>query len=114
MAEVAARVWILGFRSNLGDVEAAKWLQLQESLARQKMSPNRDRVWWKFDSKGNYTVRYLYRFMVDPGCRDLRVLDIWNTKLPLKIQIFKWMLYHDRPRMAVQLKNRKWDGPREM
>ena len=35
------------------------------------------------------------------------------SKLPLKIQILLWMLYHDRLQTAVQLKNRKWDGPKE-
>jgi hypothetical protein len=45
--------------------------------------------------------------------RDPRAIDIWNTKLPLKIQIFLWMMHHDRLQTAVQLRNRKWDDPKE-
>ena len=51
--------------------------------------------------------------MVDPTCRDQRMIDLWNRRLPLKIQIFLWMLFHDQLQTAVQLKCRKWEGPKD-
>jgi len=33
--------------------------------------------------------------------------DIWKTKIPLKIQAFLWMLWHDRAQTAKQLKKKK-------
>ena len=48
--------------------------------------------------------------MLNPGTVDLRLTDIWNTRIPLKIQIFLWMVWHDRIQIAEQLKKRKWSG----
>jgi hypothetical protein len=31
-----------------------------------------DKVVWRLDKKGEYSARSMYRFMVDPGCTDLR------------------------------------------
>ena len=96
VSEVAARGWCPRFWRNLGAEEVTDWLQLQACLGRQTLSDQRDRVIWQFDPKGSYSVRTLYRFIVDPGCKDQWMINIWNTKLPLKIQIFLWMLCHDR------------------
>lgn len=60
-----------------------------------------------------FSTRPLYKFIVNPGCVDQRMVDLWNAKLPLKIQIFMWMLWHDRLQTADQLKTRNWDGPKE-
>ena len=38
------------------------------------------------------------------------LIDIWNCRVPLKIQIFLWMVYHDRIQSVVQLKKRRWTG----
>ena len=38
------------------------------------------------------------------------LIDIWNCRVPLKIQIFLWMVYHDRIQSVVQLKKRRWAG----
>jgi hypothetical protein len=111
VGEAAARCWCLRFRRNLGEAEATEWRQLQATLSRQALSNQQDRVCWKVDKKGSYTVRSLYRFIVDPGCRDLRASDVWNTTLPLRIQIFLSMMFHDRLETAVQLKSRKWVRP---
>ena len=67
-------------------------------------------VTWKLENSGKYSARSLYRFIVNPGCVDLRMVDVWNTRVPLKIQIFLWMVWHDRVQTTVQLKKRKWGG----
>jgi hypothetical protein len=58
--------------------------QLQTILAEQVLSDHPDRMYWRLDPKGRFTVRSLYRFMVDPGCREQRLIDVWSTKLALK------------------------------
>jgi hypothetical protein len=36
--------------------------------------------------------------------------EIWKSRLPLKIKIFLWMLWHDRVLTREQMKIRKWKG----
>jgi hypothetical protein len=37
------------------------------------------------------------------------MMEIWNTNVPLKVQIFLWMAWHDRIQTVQQLR-RNWDG----
>ena len=37
------------------------------------------------------------------------MMEIWNTKVRLKVQIFLWMAWHDRIQTTNQLKRRNWD-----
>ena len=41
------------------------------------------------------------------------MMEVWKCKVPLKIQIFLWMAFHDRIQSAVQLRKRKWAGAKE-
>ncbi|KAG2563706.1 hypothetical protein PVAP13_8KG317402 [Panicum virgatum] len=70
VSEVAARGWCPCFRRNLGELEAGDWSNLQAIIGCQSLSEQQDRVLWQFEPKGFYSVRSLYRFIVDPGCRD--------------------------------------------
>jgi hypothetical protein len=45
--------------------------------------------------------------MVNPREVDGRMVDLWEIKLPLKIKVFLWMLWHDRVQIGEQLKRRK-------
>jgi hypothetical protein len=67
---------------------------------------------WVLDPKGRYTTKSLYRTMKDGGVRDVSEA-IWKCMIPLKIQIFMWMAFHDRIQSAVQLKKRRWAGLEE-
>jgi hypothetical protein len=48
--------------------------------------------------------------MTSPGEVDVRMKSIWGEKLPLKIKIFWWMMWHDRVETGEQLKRRKGKG----
>ena len=100
----------LSFRRNLGVAEKEELSELQELTATVRLREESDVVTWKLENSGKYSARSLYRFIVNPGCVDLRMVDVWNTRVPLKIQIFLWMVWHDRVQTTVQLKKRKWGG----
>jgi hypothetical protein len=100
----------LTFRRSLGVLEREEMSQLQELMASVRLREERDLAAWSLEKSGKYSTRSLYRFMVSPGCVDLRMVDIWNTRIPLKIQIFLWIVWHDRVQTAVQLKRRNWGG----
>ena len=48
--------------------------------------------------------------MKNSGQIDLRMIEIWNSRLPLKIKIFLWMLWHYTVQTGEQLKIRKGKG----
>ena len=45
--------------------------------------------------------------MINPGEVDTGMKDLWEVKMPLKIKVFLWMLWHDRVQIGEQLKIRK-------
>ena len=100
----------LSFRRNLGTLEREELVALQQEIEGVSLTEERDMGIWKLEESGRYSIRSLYQFMLNPGTVDLRLTDIWNTRIPLKIQIFLWMVWHDRIQIAEQLKKRKWSG----
>jgi hypothetical protein len=55
-----------------------------------------DSLIWALEPSGKLSSKSLYRFMVNPGGVDGRMVDLWEIKLPMKIKVFLWMLWHDR------------------
>ena len=51
--------------------------------------------------------------MTFSGVRGPIMMEVWKCKVPLKIQIFLWMAFHDRIQSAAQLRKRKWAGAKE-
>lgn len=62
---------------------------------------------WALEPSGKFSSKSLYRLMVNPGEVDTRMRDMWEVKMPLKIKVFLWMLWHDRVQTGEQLKIRK-------
>ena len=88
--------WELGFRRYLGQDALLELEELQEALEMVQITDSRDELIWALEASEKYTSRSLYRLMLNPGEVDSRMKDIWEVKLPLKIKIFVWMLWHDR------------------
>jgi hypothetical protein len=40
-------------------------------------------------------------------------MEIWGTKVPFKIRIFIWQMFHDKLHTTEQLKKREWRGDLE-
>lgn len=97
-------------RRRLGIDEVAEWNDLQESLELVQLSAEEDMVTWALEASGKFSTKSLYKFMKNSGQIDLRMTEIWNSRLPLKIKIFLWMLWHNRVQTEEQLKIRKGKG----
>lgn len=57
-----------------------------------------------------FTTKSMYKLMKNSGVIDLIMTEMWKVKLPLKIRIFRWMLWHNRVLTGDQLKIRKGKG----
>jgi len=103
--------WDLDLRRRLGIEEVAEWNDLREALDLVEFSEEVDDVViWALEPSGNFSAKSLYRFMKTSREVDIRMTNLWKMKLPLKIKIFLWMLWHDRVQIGEQLKIRKGKG----
>ena len=83
---------------------------MMTKLERINLTEEDDRVTWKLDKSGKFSTRSMYRYITFAGVVDVRMMEIWNTKIPLKVKIFLWMAWHDRIQTAQQFRRRNWDG----
>ena len=98
------------FCRSLNQQEFREWELLVELLTFVSLGEGRDIMCWALEKSGKYSTRSLYKALTFGGVKNKFLMGIWKTKIPLKIQIFLWMVYHDRIQAAVQLKKRNWDG----
>jgi hypothetical protein len=87
-----------------------EWRELMLKLEGITLTKEEDIVTWKLEPSGKYTTRSMYRLITFGGAIDLRMVVIWNAKMPLKVQIFLWMAWHDGIQTAQQPRRRNWDG----
>jgi hypothetical protein len=99
--------WELDCRRNLIQEDYEELLELQEALEVIQISEEDDGLIWALEPSGKFSSKSLYRLMVHPGEVDRRMVDLWEIKLPLKIKVFLWMLWHDRVQIGEQLTRRK-------
>ena len=103
----------LKFRRSLTHQEMREWELMMDALEAVQLNEGRDETLWLLENKKRYTIKSLYRMMIFGGVRDPMMIEIWKCKVPLKIQIFLWMVFYDRIQSAFQLRKRKWGGPIE-
>jgi hypothetical protein len=101
--------WNFSYRRCFGNSEMEEWREMMAKLERVNLTDLEDRVTWKLEKSGKYTTRSMYRFITFAGVIDVRMMEIWKSKIPLKVQNFLWMAWHDRIQTIQQLKKRNWD-----
>ena len=103
----AATNWELSYRRCFGEAEM-EWRELMAKLEAVILTKVDDKVCWKLEHSGKFTTRSMYRFITYAGVTDVQMMEIWKAKIPLKVQIFLWMAWHDRIQTVQQLR-RNWD-----
>lgn len=96
MAEMHGLGWQLDMRRRLGPEELVKWNELMQELEVVHISEDEDSLVWALGNSGKFTNKSLYRLMTNSGEIDLRMKQVLEQKLPLNINIFLWMLWHER------------------
>ena len=67
-----------------------------------------DTWWWEGEGAGKFSVHSAYLAMQNwyYGSHEVDIFQqLWQLKIPPKIHIFLWRLFHDRLPTAVNLKN---------
>jgi hypothetical protein len=110
IVDYAARGWQLRLIRMLGDDEMREWTDLQSMLRGVTLSQNDDEVSWGLTSLRIFTTGSLYRFMTNGGVNSRMASRIWKCKVPLKVRVFLWQVFHNRIQTAIQLKSIDWKG----
>jgi zinc-binding in reverse transcriptase len=51
-----------------------------------------DKIVWRHNSTGRFTIHFFYLWLDNGGVISKDFDIIWHTKIPLKIQIFMWLV----------------------
>lgn len=79
--------WNLSYRRCFGVSEMEEWRELMAKLGRINLTALEDKVIWKLEKSGKFSTRSMYRYITFAGVVDVRMMEIWNSKIPLKVQI---------------------------
>jgi hypothetical protein len=103
--------WGLTFRRRLQGTWFEEWVGLQQILEGVHFDCTKeDSVKWVVDKSNHFTTKSLYYIITHGGVRDRLCGLIWKSKIPLKVKVFLWQMYHDKLQAAVTLKRRGWQG----
>ena len=94
--------WFIEFKRSLSGQEYERWSELSTLIIMILLSGA--------ESKGSYTTKSLYRFIMNGGSSSRIVGCIWKSKVPLKIKFFLWQIFNNKLQCAVSLVKRGWKG----
>jgi len=69
-----------------------EWHSLVARIAHINLNESLDLFVWSLHKKGSFSVKSMYRHLINKGIKVTQ--EIWHMKIPLKIKIF--MLYLKR------------------
>jgi hypothetical protein len=99
----------IGFRRVLSGNTWAVWLQLCEKLMSVQLTQETDRFVWKLTTTGLFTVKSMYKDLMNDHTPYLRKY-LWKIKFLLKIKIFMWFLSNKVLLTKDNLAKRMWTG----
>jgi hypothetical protein len=86
----------LTFKRNFDAPEWREWGEMENELAGIELTNVDDSVRWALTSHDQFTMHSLYVHWSFSGVRDLKIEELWHSKLPLKIKNFVWLVLRNR------------------
>jgi hypothetical protein len=100
----------LTFRRKFVDLGWREWTELESELAEIELTTEEDTVKWALTPHGLFTVHSLYIHWTFLGVRDIKIEELWHSKMPLKINNFVWLVLRNRVHTTDNLGKKKWRG----
>jgi hypothetical protein len=72
------------------------WYDLVSIVENLVLQDDSDQIIWSFSSNGKYSVQSLYAVINHRGVVPVYVPAVWKLKIPLRVQIFLWLLYKNK------------------
>lgn len=87
-----------------------EWNQILLILSQLSFTHAFDKLAWRWDHTGGFTVKSLYLFLNHRGILVNTPMLWWNLPIPHKIKIFMWLTFKNRILTRVNLQKRGWEG----
>jgi hypothetical protein len=89
----------------LSQQEEREWVEMVHEIEEIQLNNQPDIAVWDLERGGNFTTSSLYQRVITEGVQDVRAMECWNAKLPLKV--FLWILNKNRIQSTDQLLKKK-------
>jgi hypothetical protein len=87
-----------------------EWEELERELEQVSLSDREDSINWVLSPNGQFSTSSLYKHCSFSGVVDVRMEELWSSKLPLKIKNFLWLVFRERIQTVDNLKKKRWKG----
>jgi hypothetical protein len=102
--------WVMDFARPLSQNEARQWDSLLVLLQNSHIIDSNDSVKWVLEKSGRYTTKSMYRYLLHRGISNVHMIKMWKCRLPMKLKIFMWLVFHGRVQAGVVLGGMSWKG----
>jgi hypothetical protein len=99
----------ISFRRSLVAENLNSWHHLVQRLAHIHLSDRADIFRWSFKYDGQFTISSMYQVLLDSKIVPHNSY-LWKIKLPLKFNVFLWLLYREAILIKDNLVKRNWHG----
>lgn len=82
------------FRRLLHGILCIEWLEILEIISSISYTHSIDKMSWRWESSGKFTIKSLYKFLNFRGIIHDNALLWWFVPIPLKIRIFMWLTWN--------------------
>lgn len=86
----------LTFRRTFSDKMMESWYELEQIIRGTTLSVEGDSLIWQYESKGEYTTGSLYSIINFRGMQPVFIPSIWSIIAPPRVQVFLWLLSHNK------------------
>jgi hypothetical protein len=100
----------LSFRRRFGDRETLEWEELEECLNSVQLSEEVDTICWALTKNRQFSIASLYKHCASSGVIDVRMEEMWNARIPLKVRNFSWLVFQGRIQTTDNLSRKAWRG----
>jgi hypothetical protein len=109
VAEAAVLGWQFRYRRWMSPEIQSQWRCMRDKLAMIALNRDQDKPRWKLTKSGIFSVKSLYNKLSAVGV-DRSFKQLWKAKIPLKIKIWLWLIWHNAIATKDNMKKRKWIG----
>jgi hypothetical protein len=87
-----------------------EWGELERELEGRELSNEEDSIRWVLNPYGQFTTSSRYMHWSFPEVKDVVMEELWQSKLPLKIKNFMWLVHRNRLQTTNNLGRKQWKG----
>jgi hypothetical protein len=109
VAQAARSRWNLSFRRWLTVDLQEQMRELRNILCTVALSEEMDKPIWQCEKNGKFSVKSVYKNICSNGV-DRSFKHLWKAKIPLKIKIWLWLIWHNAIATKDNMLRRGWSG----